>query len=94
VRTIWAEIENGFYSTLEEARAARRRAIARGEVLRDPAPAIVKWRDGSFLLKGRVIIRPWSQVLTRGGVVREMLAGEPVKSPRPQRPADAPRRRR
>jgi hypothetical protein len=95
MRTLWIEIGNGFYSTLERARAAKRRAIARGEVLRDPAPIIVKWRDGSFLLQGRVFVKPWSQILTRGGIVREVLTGEPVKSPRPRkRAADCPCRAR
>jgi hypothetical protein len=83
MRMMWIDI--GFYNTLQEARAARRRRIARGEVLRDPAPIIVKWRDGSFLLGGRVVVGPWSKRSTRGGAVRETLTGQPVKSPWPRK---------
>jgi hypothetical protein len=39
MRTIWTDI--GVYSTYQEARAASRRAIARGELLRDPSPIIL-----------------------------------------------------
>src|SRR5580698_9742525 len=83
MRMIWTDI--GFYNTLQEARAAGRRAIARCEVLRTPAPSIVKWRDDSFLLKGGLIVGPWSLSVSRTGVIRERLLGVPVKSPRPKR---------
>ena len=83
MRTIWTDI--GFYDTLQEARAAGRRAIARCEVLRTPAPSIVKWRDGRFLLNGGLIVSPWSLSVSRTGVIRERLLGVPVKSPRPKR---------
>jgi hypothetical protein len=80
---IWTDI--GFYNTLQEARAAGRRAIARCEVLRTPAPSIVKWRDGTFLLKGGLIVGPWSLSMSRTDVIHERLLGVPVKSPRPKR---------
>ena len=73
----------GFYDTLQEARAEIRRAIARREVLREPEPIIVKWRGGSYLVVGSIITRSWSQIKCRGGAVREVLFGTPVKSPRP-----------
>jgi hypothetical protein len=84
MRWVWTEIGDGFYDTLHEARLARRRAIARREVLRKPKPIIVKWRDGSFLLEGRVILKgSWSWSKNYKGAVREQLLGEPVKAPRP-----------
>jgi hypothetical protein len=83
MRWIWTDI--GFYDTRHEARAARRRAIARRQVLREPEPMIVKWHDGGFLLEGAAVVGPWSQTMNHNGVVRERLTGEPVKSPRPKR---------
>jgi hypothetical protein len=73
----------GFYDTLREARAAIRRAIARREVLRKPKPGIVKWRDGSYLVVGSLITSSWAKSKSRGGAVRDVLLGTPVKTPRP-----------
>ena len=83
----------GFYNSLQEARTANRQAIARCAVLRNPAPSIVKWKDGSFLVNASLIVKPWSESVNHKGAIRGRLAGVPVKSPRPKKVAATPRQR-
>ena len=66
MRRVWTDI--GTYKTLREARAAKRRAIARCEILRKPEACIFKRREGSFFLEGALIVRS--------------PVGQPVKPPK------------
>jgi hypothetical protein len=83
MRFFWTSIYPGHFDTLWQARIAKRRAIARREILAQPEPMIVKIQGGWFV-KGAVILGG-SFGWTKGGKSpREVLIGTPVKPPRPK----------
>src|ERR1700742_973429 len=95
MRTVWTGIYPGDFDNLWEARKAKRRAIARREVLAKPEPMIVRMRDGRYLVRGALILRAsfgWRSG-TAGSSPREVLVGTPVKTPRPKRQIGKPARR-
>jgi hypothetical protein len=89
MRIVWTGIYPDF-DTLLEARSAKRRAIARREVLAKPEPMIVRMHDGRYLVRGALILGAsfgWRSG-TAGGSPREVLVGTPVKPPLPKRRKD------
>jgi hypothetical protein len=90
MRTVWTGIYPGDFDNLWEARKAKRRAIARREVLAKPEPMIVRMHDGQYLVRGAHILGAsfgWRSG-TVGGSPREVLVGTPVKPPRRKRRND------
>jgi hypothetical protein len=85
MRFFWTDIYPGYFDTLWEARSARRRAIARREVLAKPEPTIVKIEDG-WLVRGALVISGsfgWKSGASSGSP-RVTLIGTPLKPPRPK----------
>jgi len=84
MRFFWTDIYPGHFDTFREARSAKRKAIARREVLGKPEPMIVRIQDGWFV-KGALVVG--GSFGKTGGAAgrssREVLTGTPV---RPQRP--------
>ena len=93
MRTVWTSIGEGFYKTVGEARAAARLAVAPREVLRGTA-RIIPHPSGGFLLEGHVVVGPWGLSVSHGGGLRDVLVGNPVKSPLPVTRKSAKGRRR
>lgn len=92
MRTVWTDIAD--YPTLEQARAGRRRAIARRELLPEPKPIIVKI-GASFILEGKLVLRgSWAIGKNANGACREHLIGDPVPPARPVRKFDAKKTKR
>jgi hypothetical protein len=81
VRVLWTDIES--YPTLEDARAGRRRSIARRHLLPEPKPQIYKMGD-EFILVGMAVMRPWGDRQVKTGVWREHLVGKPIPPRRPK----------
>ena len=85
MRFFWTSIYPGHFDTFWEARSAKRKAIARREVLAKPEPMIVRIQDGWFV-RGAVVVGGsfgWTSGAA-GGSPREVLTGVPVKPPRPK----------
>ena len=90
MRFVWTSIYPDDFANLGEARKAKRRAIARREVLAKPEPMIVRMQDGRYLVRGALIVGSsfgWASG-TAGGSPREVLVGTPVKPPRQKRRKD------
>ena len=85
MRFFWTDIYPGHFDTFWEARSARRRAIARREILAKPKPTIVKIQD-SWLVRGALVVDgsfDWTSSAA-GRSPREVLTGTPVGPPRPK----------
>ena len=84
MRFFWTDIYPGHFDTFWEARSARRRAIARREILAKPEPTIVKIQEG-WLVRGALVVGGsfgWTSGATSRSP-REVLTGTPVRPPRP-----------
>jgi hypothetical protein len=85
MRYFWTDIYPGRFDTFWEARSAKRKAIARHEILAKPEPTIVKIQDG-WRVRGAIVVGGsfgWTSSAT-GRSPREVLIGTPLKPPRPK----------
>ena|SRR5579863_6216054 len=86
MRIFCTSVYPGHFDTFWEARSAKRKAIARREVLAKPEPMIVRIQDGWFVRGALVVGGSFGRT---GGATgrspREVLTGTPVRPPRPKR---------
>jgi hypothetical protein len=85
MRFFWTDIYPGHFDTFWEARSARRRAIARREILAKPEPTIVKIQDG-WRVRGAIVVGGSFGLTSSapGRSPREVLIGTPLKPLRPK----------